>query len=279
MHRQADIKFSSIFVVEMRGVRFRQKVAFIVSNEIIDFEDIKALMDKVPPSVNLTIVGGQAITFWGTLYHEKYVELFEGNDSIVLGTADIDIMASSDAAKICAEAWGASVIFPEIFDETPNTAIVSLNIPGKGIIEIDFLDDYQRLNKVKEAYFSSVLLSQHKPIYVLSQLTLLLAKIGNTLILRRTDIHALGHLRAAVLIVRCYMMSLIDAQELKPVYRAIKLILYLAARRNVGQTLFNNYGIDLLSAIPEDLTSLDARYIENTYNPKNESIICSRNRC
>jgi len=247
-----------------------------VSNETIDFDDIKSLIDKLPSNVNLTIVGGQAVSFWGSLYFELYPELFEASTGIVFGTADIDIMASSDAAKACAEAWGASITIPKKFEPTPNTAIVHLNLPGKGAIEIDFLSDYQRLNHVKKQYFSTVPLSQDKPIFILSQLTVLLAKIGNTLVLRRTDPHGLGHLRAAILIVRCYLTELIK-QELDAVYEIVGLILYLAGRRNVGQILFHRYDIDLLAAIPSDLEALDPRYVEMTYAPKVGAIIQRRN--
>lgn len=147
-----------------------------MDNVQIGFEEIKSLMAKVPDGVQLTIVGGQALSFWVTAYYPEYKDLFELNDGIVWGTADIDIVASSRDAELCAQAWGATITVPEKFSNTPNTAIVRLNLPGKGFVEIDFLSDYVRLKDVKKVFYSNVSLSPDKPIFVLSQVTLLLAK-------------------------------------------------------------------------------------------------------
>lgn len=239
-----------------------------MDNIQIGFEEIKSLMAKVPDGVQLTIVGGQALSFWVTAYYQQYKELFESNDGIVWGTADIDIVASSRDAELCAKAWDATITLPEKFSNTPNTAIVRLNLPGKGFVEIDFLSDYVRLKDVNKVFYSNVSLSSEKPIFVLSQVTLLLAKTGNVLVLRRTNSHALGHLRAAILVVRCHLDDLLSKSELESAQKIIKLILYLARNRDVGRTLYNSFQIDFLEAIPLDLSELDPRYVEMSIEPE-----------
>lgn len=98
------------------------------------------------------------------------------------------------------------------------------------------------------------------------------AKTGNVLVLRRTNSHALGHLRAAILVVQCHLNDLISKRELESAYKVIKLILRLAKNRDVGRTLYNNYKIDFLEAIPLDLSGLDPRFIKKNIEPEIEKI-------
>ncbi len=101
-----------------------------MENKFITIDDIKELMSKVPDGIELTFVGGQALSFWSFFYKELYPEEFQNRHDIVLGTADIDIVASSQAAKACAEAWGGRIYTPSPDDNTPNSAIVLVEIDG-----------------------------------------------------------------------------------------------------------------------------------------------------
>jgi hypothetical protein len=137
----------------------------------VTFDDLKRLIKLVPKDVKLTVVGGQAINFWATYFHEIYPKKFIEQDELVFGTQDIDIVADRKAALCCYEAWkkefNAKKNIPNIGDYTINSAIVTVYLAGKGDITIDFLTDYVRPPlSLKAKSLELNKLSDNKLIYV-----------------------------------------------------------------------------------------------------------------
>ncbi len=251
-----------------------------IDSSDVTFDDIKKLIELVPKDVKLTFVGGQAINFWATYFHEIYPKKFIGQEGLVFGTQDIDIVANSKAALCCYEAWkiefNAKINIPDIEDHTVNSAIITIHLAEKGDITIDFLTDYVRPNnssKLKNELFK---LSDSKPIYILSPFATLLAKIGNTLVLKRTHSHALGQLRAAILINQCYIMELLENNSKSEASQIIKSIIKLTTKNNIGGYLYQYHNIDLLNILPENLDTLDPRFIEKSLKPELAKILSKR---
>ncbi len=127
--------------------------------------------------------------------------------------------------------------------------------------------------KIKRSYFDVAGLSENKKIFILGPISVLLAKIANTLILRRDDAHALGHLRAAVLVTSCFLRDLIEENKQSKASHIIQLLLYIADNRAMGRILFEGYSIDILDAIPRQLDGgLDDRFVRLTLTPEIKKI-------
>ncbi len=242
------------------------------SQQEITFDVVNSLVRKLPDDIEITFVGGQAVNFWMAIYGSVYSDEFTERDDIVFGTADIDIVASSEDAIRCAQAWNGKVIEPSQDNHTPNSAIVTVNVDSIGEVNIDFLLDYMKPSKLKSTYFEEIPLSENKPIYILAPLATLLAKIANTLILRRDDEHALGQLRAALIITRCYILDAISDGDQHEASRVVLAILHITRSSAIGWPLLNNYCVDTLEALPSDLSKLDPRFLEHQVQPAIDKI-------
>jgi len=249
-----------------------------MTEQIITFDDVEKLMRKVPKDVPLTFVGGQALGFWATVYYPRFKPQFDNRKDLDFTTFDIDIVASSANAEQCARAWEATIRKPEKWEETPNTAIVTVNIAGKGQVEIDFLDDYLKPSRIRKAFFSQVELSEDKPIYILGPFTVFLSKLANTILLKRNSLAERGQLLGSILIVKCFLTEKIQQGELHTVYRHIDLLLHIANNIRMGRGLYKKYNIDILTAIPDDLTALDERFLTHNYQQKLKKVLSHRNR-
>ena len=247
------------------------------TNPIINFSDVQELIKQLGTDDKLTLVGGQALGFWGTYYYQQFPELFnEKSNELVFTTTDIDFVASSETAERCAQLWGGEVVFPEKWAETPNTAIVSIILASVGKVEIDFLADYERLHHVKASFFKEIPLSKVKPIFILSAFTVFLSKLANCLNLKRAGAAGLGALRASILVVKCHLLEKITEQDFKFVYKHIVQLLYLAGSARHGKLVYREYKIDILDAIPDDLSALDSKFIEFNMSPKVKQIQAAR---
>ena len=246
----------------------------------VTFEDVNSLVKLIPTGVRLTFVGGQAINFWATYFHKIYPEKFIKQDELVFGTQDIDIVADSKAAFCCYEAWktefNAKINIPTKEDHTMNSAIVTVYLAGKGDVNIDFLIDYVSYPPQLKAELFKLSESDSKFFYILSPFATLLAKIGNTLILRRTNPHALGQLRAAMAINQCNIMELLKNGFHSEASKIIKNIMNITAKRNIGGHLYQYYNIDLLKILPENMNALDPRFIKKSLEPGLARIVSKR---
>jgi hypothetical protein len=246
-------------------------------NPIINFSEVQELMKQLGTDDKLTIVGGQALGFWGTYYYQQFPELFNiKSNELVFTTTDIDFVASSETAERCAQLWGGEVAFPEKWTETPNTAIVSIVLAGVGKIEIDFLADYERLHHVKAYFFKEIPLSNVKPIFILSAFTVFLSRLANYLNLKRDGSAGAGSLKASILVVKCHLLEKIKEQDFKFVYKHITQLLYLAGSTRHGKLVYREYKIDILDAIPDDLSALDPKFREFNMSPKVKQIQAAR---
>ncbi|MBL4761564.1 MAG: hypothetical protein JKY93_02565 [Gammaproteobacteria bacterium] len=242
---------------------------------VVKFDELLGLIDVLPDTVHLNIIGGQALTFWALYYQESYPEKFE-DSALSMGTTDIDFVTDKQSMEICAEAWGVELTRPNPNDEVAaQIGKVELIWDGEEII-IDFLIDYVHPKRVKEGYLGCVKLSADRDINVLGPTATLLSKIGNILVLRRRTPNDYGQLRSAMMVVHCAILEAMDQQDYHEAIRYIRFALDIARSNRIGSKMYKQ-GIDLLEIIPDDLKELDARYIQKTLIPELEKIQLSRN--
>lgn len=247
-------------------------------NVDVTAEDIEYLIRRIPGDVNLTIVGGQALSFWATFFLLKFPEEFSGEKGLVMTTSDIDFVGSKEAAEKCAKAWNAEIIFPNAHDVvTPNTALVKVHIPHKGIIVLDFLRDYVGYSNIKTEIDDGVYINERQTIMVLGPIACLLSKMANVTVLRRHDEHAIGQLRTALVITRCAIKEHISELNYSEAQKALSLIMHIANKEHMGKPLFRQFGIDLLRCIPANLHGLHPKFISSIHQ-KSQEISQKRNR-
>ena len=243
----------------------------------VSFSDLEKLVSQLPHDIELTIVGGQALQFWASFYHNSFTQYIE-QDGLYFATTDIDFVASSKDAIKCARAWGASPSIPGANDITPNTALIELCLDGK-TIRIDFLSDYLKPGKLKNSFFSRTPLSPSRPLYVLSPFTVMLAKIANILVLKRNNEQSIGQLKASFAITKCYIEDRLKAGEMKDAQSIISQVLYIAGESTLGIQLYK-LSIDVVEALPADdkFMVLDSRFVDYNINSVKERLYKKRTK-
>lgn len=241
-------------------------------------EDFDYLIQKLPNDVDLMIVGGQALSFWSELYLPKYPEEFASEEGLVSTTSDIDFVGSRLTAEKCAKAWNAEIEFPNAHDVvTPNTALVKVEIPNKGIIVLDFLKDYVSYSSLRNDNDERVYLNERQTISILGPIATLLSRMANVTILHRRDDHAIGQLKTALVITRCVVREHLGYAEISQAQKILNLILHIANKDHMGKPLYRQFGIDLLKTIPNDLDGLHTKFV-SSLQIKAEEIVQKRNQ-
>lgn len=96
------------------------------------------------------------------------------------------------------------------------------------------------------------------------------------MVLKRTNPHALGQLRAAMVINQCHIMKLLEDGRQKEASQIIKTIIKITDNRDIGRYLYQHHNIDLLNILPENMNALDPRFIEKSLKPELAKIVSKR---
>lgn len=179
-------------------------------NEQLSKEDVIAITIQAS-DIQATVVGGQAINFWGEFFWERaQAELAE---YAPFTSKDIDYYGTKAAAQELACKLGGKAIFPTPGDNTPNSALVLAEINGRSI-EIDFLGTVLGVLP-SEVDNGAILITseQHNngipttvSIRVLHPFLCLKSRVANMITLRRTDDVARRQYAASFIILREYIL-------------------------------------------------------------------------
>lgn len=165
------------------------------------------------------IVGGQALNLWAERYYAAYPTLAA---FAPYTSKDIDYFGYQAAAKKLAKALGGKVVFPEIGDASPNSALVVAKIEGREV-EIDFIDHVMGVmprDLERDALELRVPLKDAEgyiDIPVMHPLHCLQSRIANCQRLGRSDDVALRQLKAAPVVLDAFIDEMLAEGHLKEV--------------------------------------------------------------
>lgn len=237
---------------------------------VVKFEDLQKLIQVLPDSIHLTIIGGQALSFWVMFYQDVFPEQFE-DSQLRVGTMDIDFLTDKESMEICADAWGVALQLPPSSHEVvAQIGLLELELDGREVV-IDFLTDFVYPRKVKQRYLDLEALSSERDIKILGPKATLLSKIGNVLILRRQSESDLGQLRTAMRVVRCCILEDIEQGSSDKASQTAQFVLFLANDRHIGRPL-RTLSIDLIDIFPDSFDGFDPRFIKKTLEPALERL-------
>ena len=241
----------------------------------VKFEELVELISSLPDDVSLTVIGGQALSFWVLYYQESYPEKFNA-ENIIIGTVDIDFLTDKRSMSICADAWGVKLCIPDPSNVvTPQIGLLEMQLNEKPVI-IDFLTDYVKPKRIKDGWLKTIPLSEEREFYILGPQATLLSKIGNVIVLKRKDENSIGQLRAAMMVIHCAILESIDNGEKRSARRLIKFVLSISRSPRIDKPLCK-LDVDLLEIIPNQLNMLDIRYVEQSVDPEMQRIQGARN--
>jgi hypothetical protein len=110
---------------------------------------INDLLCRIPDSARdlVFVVGGQALMFWSMKYAQTRPSPleFSEDEAIAIASMDLDLYAKDkQAIEACAERWVGKATYPKFGDNTPQSAIVLLNLPEEDEpYKIDFMESVQ----------------------------------------------------------------------------------------------------------------------------------------
>jgi len=110
---------------------------------------INDLLCQIPDSARdqVVVVGGQALMFWSMKYAQTRPSPleFSEDETIAIASMDLDLFAKDkQAIEACARRWAGKATYPAIDDNTPQSAIVLLNLPEEEEpYKIDFMENVQ----------------------------------------------------------------------------------------------------------------------------------------
>ncbi|HSV29112.1 MAG TPA: hypothetical protein VLL76_06120 [Candidatus Omnitrophota bacterium] len=160
-------------------------------NEELSYEDVIAIL-VAAQGIEATVVGGQAINFWGEYFRDRAKE--DLAQFAPFTSKDIDYFGLAAAAQQLADKLGGKAVFPEPEDHTPNSAIVQAEINGRQA-KIDFLGGVLGVRPSEMGDGALLIVIDHESaglnikvsIRVLHPLLCLKSRAANMITLRRAD--------------------------------------------------------------------------------------------
>lgn len=221
---------------------------------------VEHILTNPPPGVDLTLVGGQALTFWTALAIQRYPELFP--DDVISSTYDIDFVVQlKEACKACHDHWGGDLRETTSMDDhTPELGIINIS-EGDETITIDLLDgllsmNYDEICKYRRSLAGSDPLFQD--MYILSEWGVLLNRVYNSCsIARYRNPEAIRQLRNAVAINAAFIRAKIDDGNIPQAQAHCHKIAELAGNK-FGLEVFLTCKVDLLEALPQSFDGFTA---------------------
>lgn len=218
-----------------------------------DFDVVLSAIAKHPNPQDIVLVGGQSLVGWAIHYklelpHTDYPAL----------TQDVDFLGGVKEAEFLAKEIGAACHVATLDDNTPNTAVLSWVSPTSGKkLTVDFLRTLIGLTTAEIRKLAvQIQFEGHQPVWILHPLLCLKSRFENLLRLRsKRSKNGVTQARVAVDVARCFIRSLLDMNDVEAEKLAIKAAQRIGelARSPAGVFVFNEYGIDVLSAVDSRL--------------------------
>ncbi len=213
-------------------------------------EDIYPLLEAVPNSEKITLVGGQALNFWAEMYFSNDIELHETYGPFI--SKDVDFIGGRDAVLECAKAWGGEARFPEPFDPSPNSGLVIIPFDEKNRLIVDFLiavhgieNSTLKRQRLKMHYKETILFVAH-PLHCLQ------SRVSNVIGLNRDSVYSMNQLKTGIAVMNKRFIKLLDAGRRRQALKEIEQLFNIACHSMLGLPLLVDYRIDLIESIPRD---------------------------
>ncbi|WP_459061917.1 hypothetical protein [Stenotrophomonas sp. PSU-St15] len=217
----------------------------------------------IPPTPAL-LVGGQALALWVNALDVPLPTALAGGV-----TVDVDFLGSATDARehhafleiaTAEKRMRTEIHFPQPFENTPNSAKITIFRASGIAAEIDYLShiigyvgkDEDRLKdraiEITDLYFSG------SSLHVMHPFDCLRSRLCNihSLPSKRNTIHV-AQARLALEVMRAFILKLTEEESdtRAQMYPLLEEIISLASSR-VGVDTFHHFGIDVLSCLPVD---------------------------
>jgi hypothetical protein len=199
------------------------------------------------------LVGGQALAFWAQHYQIKPLGVLSANV-----TTDVDFLGSAQVARELSQLLkpqGWRYWKPSLDDATPQTVKLSKRIAGHGIKQIDFLGSIVGLKTEGIKQRAIVLnLADGTHLRVLHPLDVLESRLKNLAQLpSKRGPQGIAQAQLAIDIVKSFLDQLLSENSRK-LLDAIERVVRMAQEKS-AEAVFDDYGLDPLTAIPADRVS------------------------
>jgi hypothetical protein len=174
-------------------------------------------------------------------------------------TSDADFVGTAKVARDLSQTLkplGWKYWQPSVDDATSQTAKLSKRIEGQGIKQIDFLGSIVGL-KTEGIQRRAVVLNLANGIRVrvLHPLDVLESRLKNLAQLpSKRDSQGIAQAHLAIDVVRCFLEQLLSEEPARRLLDAIERVIRMAQEKSL-ETVFHDYEIDLLDAVPADRVS------------------------
>jgi hypothetical protein len=219
---------------------------------VASFEAAQALefLSRVPPDVELTVVGGQALNLWA--------ELFAGAPGLAeqgpFASKDLDVLSSKDDLLRVSRQLGAAIIPPGAHKKVLGVSMHGiLEVPtSRGPMHVDFLADVNGPTAEEVREDAVPYAQEHgNPIWVMGPPTLVHCRLANVVRVPEkyaTD-HGLRQLRASIILCRQYFEGL--TQSGIPLRRALTdwEAYFALCTSHDATAAFQRHGIELFDAM------------------------------
>jgi hypothetical protein len=197
------------------------------------------------------LVGGQALAFWAQHYQVKPLGVLSVNV-----TSDADFVGTAQVARDLSQSlkpMGWRYWQPSVDDATSQTAKLSKRVEGQGIKQIDFLGSIIGLKTEGIQRRAVVLnLADGMLIRVLHPLDVLESRLKNLAQLpSKRSPQGVAQAHLAIDVLRCFLEQLLREEPARRLLDAIERVVRMAQDKSV-ETVFHDYGLDLLAAVPAD---------------------------
>lgn len=221
------------------------------------------------------LVGGQSLALWVNALDVPVPRALEGGV-----TVDVDFLGSAADARehhafleiaTAEKRMWTEVHFPEPFENTPNSAKITIFRPSGIAAEIDYLShiigyvgkDEERLKaraiEIKDLYFAG------SSLRVMHPFDCLRSRLCNIYSLpsKRNSVHV-AQAKLSLEVMKAYILRVIaeELDERAQLYPLLEEIIGLASSR-VGVDSFHNFGIDVLSCLPVE--QLPERFVAKRF--------------
>ena len=231
----------------------------------LDPEDVIEIASVLDLGDHAFLVGGQATNLWAERYANRATELamFGPYTSV-----DVDYHGHREAAEKLAHAFNGRVRFPKFGDETPNSAIVEIEIHGREI-RIDFIHTVLGVRR-RDLKVSELRVPAKSPaatflmIPVMHPVACLESRVANVLspAMGRSDAVAIRQLRASPMIVREFISEALRDGDFREAQACLRAVYVYMRSDQFGRRVLElemDDPLNILRYFAED-ERLDARY-------------------
>lgn len=222
-----------------------------------EVERVLGLLKPLTESVEVVLVGGQALAFWSVRFSEPAGEIS------VVASKDIDFEGSANSARRAAKLLGAEVMIPSPREPSPMTGTVTF-VDADGIDRsLDFIDAPRGLD-AEDVRETAIRVELPMPsvdpavLWVMHPERCMESRIYNTIDLGRDDELGIAQLKVSVPIARRWSESLLadesidEARRQRAVLDLNERIFALCCRDRCFLAVLKRHGVDPFEAVLAD---------------------------